>query len=95
MVIECAFGRLKARWRCLNGRLDLTEDNSPVVIAACCTLHNLCESKGEMFAQVRTTEAERLDAQSEQPDARAVRGAQRAAINIRKALRNHFDNEGH
>ncbi|XP_053894118.1 uncharacterized protein LOC128842275 [Malaclemys terrapin pileata] len=49
MVVECAFGNLKARWRCLNGRLDPTEDNIPVVTAVCCTLHNLYESKSEMF----------------------------------------------
>ncbi|XP_053875282.1 uncharacterized protein LOC128832186 [Malaclemys terrapin pileata] len=37
MVVECAFGHLKACWRCLTGRLDLTEDHIPVVIAMCCT----------------------------------------------------------
>nr|XP_048705918.1 tetratricopeptide repeat protein 33 isoform X1 [Caretta caretta]XP_048705919.1 tetratricopeptide repeat protein 33 isoform X1 [Caretta caretta] len=49
MVIECAFGCLKARWRSLLIRLDLSETSIPIVIAACCVLHNLCESKGEKF----------------------------------------------
>ncbi|XP_050796256.1 uncharacterized protein LOC127044962 [Gopherus flavomarginatus] len=40
MVIECAFGRLKARWRTLLTRSDLSQTNVPFVIAACCVLHN-------------------------------------------------------
>uniref|UniRef100_A0A8C3SEK4 Putative nuclease HARBI1 n=1 Tax=Chelydra serpentina TaxID=8475 RepID=A0A8C3SEK4_CHESE len=41
MVVECAFGRLKARWRSLLTRSDLSPKNIPIVIAACCVLHNL------------------------------------------------------
>ncbi|CAM4633656.1 unnamed protein product, partial [Lepidochelys olivacea] len=44
MVVECAFGRLKARWRSLLTRLDLSETNIPTVITACCVLHNICET---------------------------------------------------
>uniref|UniRef100_A0A8C4VVC8 Putative nuclease HARBI1 n=1 Tax=Gopherus evgoodei TaxID=1825980 RepID=A0A8C4VVC8_9SAUR len=49
MVVECAFGRLKGRWRTLLTCSDLSQTNVPFVIAACCVLHNLCESKGEIF----------------------------------------------
>ncbi|CAM5127329.1 unnamed protein product [Natator depressus] len=49
MVVECAFGRLKVRWRNLLTRLDLSETNIPIVITACCALRNICESKGKMF----------------------------------------------
>ncbi|CAM4462684.1 unnamed protein product [Lepidochelys olivacea] len=45
MVVECAFGRLKARWRSLLTRLDLSETNIPTVITACCVLHNICERR--------------------------------------------------
>ncbi|CAM5122941.1 unnamed protein product [Natator depressus] len=44
MVVECAFGRLKARWRSLLTHLDLSETNIPTVITACCVLHNICEN---------------------------------------------------
>ena len=49
MVIENAYGRLKGRWRCLLKRLDVHVNNVPVVVAACCTLHNICEIHGEHF----------------------------------------------
>ncbi|XP_074800475.1 transcription elongation factor A protein 1 isoform X1 [Natator depressus] len=44
MVVECAFGRLKACWHSLLTRLDLSETNIPIVITACCALHNICEN---------------------------------------------------
>ncbi|KAM9143899.1 uncharacterized protein ACDP82_007612 [Pangshura tecta] len=93
MIVERAFGRLKGRWRCLFGRLDLDEENIPMVIAACCILHNICEVKGEKFPQEWSAEVERLAADFEQPDTRAIRGAQCVAIRIREALKEHFDHD--
>ncbi|EMP25178.1 hypothetical protein UY3_17859 [Chelonia mydas] len=49
MVIQCAFGCLKGCWCSLLTRLDLSKTNIPIVVAACCVLHNICESKGEKF----------------------------------------------
>uniref|UniRef100_A0A8C3EXX7 DDE Tnp4 domain-containing protein n=1 Tax=Chrysemys picta bellii TaxID=8478 RepID=A0A8C3EXX7_CHRPI len=62
IVVECAFGHLKARWRSLLTRSDLSEKNIPIVIAACCALHNICESKGETFMAGWEVEANRLAA---------------------------------
>lgn len=42
-----------------------------------------------------STEAQYLAAEFEQTDTRAVREAQRPAVNIKVALRMHFENEGH
>nr|XP_048696687.1 uncharacterized protein LOC125632479 [Caretta caretta]XP_048696688.1 uncharacterized protein LOC125632479 [Caretta caretta] len=75
MVIECTFGRLKACWRCLLTRSDLSATNIPIVIAACCVLHNICESKGETFMAGWEVEANRLVSDFEQPDTRAIRRA--------------------
>ena len=44
-VIECAFGRLKARWRILNRPLDIAIDYIPNLVFACFILHNFCESR--------------------------------------------------
>ncbi|KAH1165579.1 hypothetical protein KIL84_023138 [Mauremys mutica] len=90
MVVECAFGRLKGRWRSLLTRSDLSETNIPIVIAACCVLHNLCESKGETFMAGWEVEANRLAADYAQPDTRAIRRAQREALCIREALKARF-----
>ena len=41
--IECAFGRLKARWAVLSKKVDLDLTIVPSVIFACFVLHNFCE----------------------------------------------------
>ncbi|KAG6926834.1 hypothetical protein G0U57_011028 [Chelydra serpentina] len=93
MVVECAFGRLKGRWRSLLIRSDLSQTNIPIVIAACCVLHNLCESKGETFMAGWEVEANRLAADYAQPDTRAIRKSQRDALRIREALKASFQSE--
>uniref|UniRef100_A0A3Q2XUA1 DDE Tnp4 domain-containing protein n=1 Tax=Hippocampus comes TaxID=109280 RepID=A0A3Q2XUA1_HIPCM len=49
MVVENAFGRLKGRWRILLKTQDTHLENLNNIVAACCTLHNLCEKWGEYF----------------------------------------------
>ena len=49
VVVEIAFGRLKARWHRLVKKIDMHIDNVPNVIAACCVLHNVCEIHGDTF----------------------------------------------
>ena len=41
--VECAFGRLKARWSILTKKMDLKLDNIPTVIFTCFGLHKCCE----------------------------------------------------
>ena len=43
--IECAFGRLKARWSILRKHIDLKLENVPIIIYTCFILHNICELK--------------------------------------------------
>ncbi|CAM5131483.1 unnamed protein product [Natator depressus] len=90
MVIKCGFGHLKGRWCSLLTRSDLSETNIPIVIAACCVLHNLCESKEEMFTMGWEVGANFLAAEYAQPDTRAIRRAQQEALRIREALKTSF-----
>lgn len=41
--IECAFGRLKARWAFLTRKVDISFENVPTVVYSCFVLHNYCE----------------------------------------------------
>lgn len=47
IVVENAFGRLKARWRRLTKRNDMNVSNVPHIVTACCILHNVCELFGD------------------------------------------------
>ena len=50
-MIECAFGRLKARWRILLRPMDITVEKLRNIIYACFVLHNFWEEvKGEIDA---------------------------------------------
>ncbi|KAK4744598.1 hypothetical protein SAY87_010910 [Trapa incisa] len=46
-VAKKAFERLKGRWSCLQKRTEVKLQDLPVVLGACCVLHNICEMRGE------------------------------------------------
>ncbi|KAM9480709.1 putative nuclease HARBI1 [Clarias gariepinus] len=51
MVIEYAFGRLKARFAALKRPMDINLQDLPFVIYACFVLHNFCENCKETVAE--------------------------------------------
>lgn len=65
VVVEIAFGRLKARWRRLSKQIEMDIDNVPHIISACCVLHNVCEVHGDKFNDDWLLE---VDTQMAQPD---------------------------
>ncbi|CAI9286101.1 unnamed protein product [Lactuca saligna] len=46
-VAKDAFMRLKGRWTCLQKRTEVKLQDLPVVLGACCVLHNICEMNNE------------------------------------------------
>ncbi|CAN4096485.1 unnamed protein product [Withania somnifera] len=50
-VAKEAFMRLKARWSCLQKRTEVKIQDLPVILGACCVLHNICEMRGELLSQ--------------------------------------------
>lgn len=46
-VAKDAFARLKGRWACLQKRTEVKLQDLPVVLGACCVLHNICEMRNE------------------------------------------------
>ena len=78
-----AFGRLMARWRRLNKKIDMHIDNVPNVILACCILHNVCEIHNDDFNE------EWLD--DEQPDDTHVSTSNEGGGTVRELLVNYFE----
>ena len=61
MVVECAFGRLKARFGCLRREMDVNLDDLPAVIHTCFILHNFCETNNETVSQQMVDQAIQYD----------------------------------
>ena len=56
-VIECAFGRLTARFSCLKRAMDINLHDLPSVIYACFVLHDYCELNNESVSEERVRSA--------------------------------------
>ncbi|XP_012451022.1 protein ALP1-like [Gossypium raimondii] len=48
-VAKEAFARLKGRWSCLQKRTEVKLQELPIVLGACCVLHNICEMRNEVM----------------------------------------------
>ena len=91
IVVENAFGRLKARWRRLMKKNEMSTSNIPSVIAACCVLHNICEIHGDTISESWLEEFEQTNNETPQPGSVEARDdeSDRPKL-IRDALVEHF-----
>lgn len=88
VVVECAFGRLKGRWRSLLKRSDVRVDFMSTVVTSCCILHNLCEVYRDGFDEQWLNEEvirESVSTSSANPAQQSS-----SAVAIRNALSYHF-----
>nr|XP_023651694.1 putative nuclease HARBI1 [Paramormyrops kingsleyae]XP_023651695.1 putative nuclease HARBI1 [Paramormyrops kingsleyae] len=67
MVIECAFGHLKARFSVLRRPMDINMQDLPFVIYACFVLHNYCETQKEMIPEQDISAAIKYDRHIQPP----------------------------
>ena len=68
-VVECSFGRLKARFACLKRAMDINIDDLPFVIYSCFVLHNFCEMNNESISTDKVSDAIRYDRDFQPPQA--------------------------
>ncbi|KFM71354.1 putative nuclease HARBI1, partial [Stegodyphus mimosarum] len=85
---EIAFKRLKARWNCLVIGNICSIEVFPMVITACCILHNMCEINKEMMFDEWIVKAEQHYKQPIPFPCNTVIGPQ--AENIREAVKEYF-----
>ena len=68
MVIECAFGRLKARFPALRRTMDINLQELPSVIYACFVLHNFCELHKDPISNDKVSAAVNYDKEFQPPN---------------------------
>ena len=90
IVVEIAFGRLKACWRRLMKCNDMLVSNVPNVIAAVCVLHNMCEIHGEAFDESCGNDT---SDDLSQPESLTHTTAHSRSTSIREALVHYFSND--
>jgi hypothetical protein len=57
MVVECAFGQMKSRFRCLMKKSETYLEYLPSKVATCCVLHNLCKMREDALQQDEIVES--------------------------------------
>ncbi|XP_060759475.1 putative nuclease HARBI1 [Neoarius graeffei] len=90
MVIECAFGRLKAQFAALRRPMDINLDDLYYVIYACFVLHNYCELQKEPLPESSVTAARQYD-QEFQPPAAADKTHEAEGRRVRRVVTMFLD----
>lgn len=87
-VIECAFGKLKSRFRCLDrsgGELQFSPERCSNIIMACSVLHNIAViRKLDLFEENLNNTECNIDIN--------IDNADNCANNVRTEFVNHFNN---
>eukprot|EP00112_Aurelia_sp_Birch-Aquarium-sp1_P002200 Seg1236.9 transcript_id=Seg1236.9/GoldUCD/mRNA.D3Y31 product="Protein ALP1-like" protein_id=Seg1236.9/GoldUCD/D3Y31 len=94
MVVECAFGRLKARFGILKRAMDISMANLPSTVMACFVLHNFCEINGDHISDDQSRAATTYDKEFQpptQPFHPAVHNNERGGKQNRKIFMKFFE----
>lgn len=92
-VIECSFGRLKARFAALRRAMDINIKCLPFVVYACFVLHNYCEVHKETVKEESLHDALQYDRVFQPPSAASAVGADNDAEGerVRRVLTKYLD----
>lgn len=88
-TVDCAFGRLKGRWRCLLKKMDVSISRVPTIVSGCCVLHNLCESQGDEFLE-DWMEGVEESGELREPDIPVLHEGTAEPQNVRRVLADYF-----
>ena len=94
IVIECAFGRLRARFQMLRRVMDLNIDDMPYVIYSCITLHNYCEVQKDTLPYENICVAISYDIEFQPPTQNfnfRIKANETERKAIRRVLAKYFD----
>lgn len=99
VTVEIAIGRLKGRFRRIQKAIDMKVSFAPKLVASCCVLHNIIETRENSYENQWTEEFRTNTAACPQPDPEEFeeefvfdqsRSAEKQAHNIRNALKEHL-----
>lgn len=89
IVVENAFGHLKARFRKIGRGLEVHIENTSIIIQACCILHNICNNNNDQINKLWLTEQQNNSNTRHQPHTPSS-SASDSGIVIRKAIMNYL-----
>ena len=93
ITIECAFGRLKARFGALRREMDICQKDLPHVIYSCFILHNFCEDQHELLIEDAVQRAIQSDKENQPNILRNGNcGTETEAKKIRDTFKMYFNN---
>jgi len=92
-AVECAFGILFAKWRCLKTELQVNPEHVDTIIRTLCLLHNIIidkEGVNETVAMTQITPEDLSNVRS----SRRYKSAKQNACSIRDRSMQYFNAEG-
>jgi len=93
-VIECAFGRLKARFGILRRPMDINLNDLPGVIYSCFVLHNFCEVNSDSMNEDVVQNVISYDRYFQPPASSSIRvisSNETEGKKVRRTLTKYFD----
>lgn len=90
--VECAFGILVSKWRCLDAKLELTPQNTDFIVMACCILHNIVIREERLVYGEKAVDSFREYYLKVKQAALAAKKAEQAANNTDTTTRQQYNN---